>query len=70
MRVTCCLVKVYLRVSVSLGTNSAAIFLHRSQRGNIPHRYFEIEGGAFMCAPLEAGEPKNYQEIMKSLSEE
>jgi len=44
--------------------------LRRSQRENIPHHRFEIEGEAFMCAPLEADEPENYQEAMKSPTSE
>jgi len=51
--------------SVPLGTHSEAIFLRRSQRGNIPRRHFEIEREAFMC-PQEVDEPKTYQEAMKS----
>jgi len=56
--------------SVPLDTNSEATFLCRSQRGNIPRRRFEIEGEAFMCAPQEADEPKNYQEAMTSPTSE
>jgi len=39
--------------------------LRRNQHGNIPRYHFEIEGEAFICAPQEADEPKNYQEAMK-----
>ena len=51
---------VPLSGSVLLGTDSKATFLRRIQHGNIPRRHFEIEGEAFMCAPQEADEPKNY----------
>ena len=47
--------------SVPLGSDSEATFLRRSQHGNIPRRHFEIDGEAFMCAPQEADELKNYQ---------
>jgi len=70
MRVTYCLVGVYLRVSVPLGTDSMATFLCRSQRENIPRCCFDIEGEAFMCAPQEADEFKNYQKAMTSPTSE
>jgi len=45
--------------SVLLWTNFEATFLRRSQRENITHHRFEIEGKTFMCAPQETDEPKN-----------
>ena len=70
MRVTYCLVGVYIQVSVLLGIDFEATFLRRSQRGNIHRRRFEIEGEAFTCALQEADEPKNYQEAMQSPTSE
>jgi len=51
---------VPLSWSVLLGTDFEATLLHRIQHRNIPRCRFEIEGGAFMYAPLVAYEPKNY----------
>ena len=36
----------------------------------VPRHRFEIEGEAFMCAPQETNEPKNYQEAMTSPTSE
>ncbi|KAI9169131.1 hypothetical protein LWI28_007482 [Acer negundo] len=43
---------------------------HRSNRGNVPHRRFEIEGEAFMVASHDADEPKNVNEALKSPDKE
>jgi len=56
--------------SVPLGTDSETTFLHRSQRGNIHRRQYEIKGEVFMCTLQDADELKNYQETIKSPTSE
>jgi hypothetical protein len=42
--------------------------LRRSQRGNVPHRHFGIEGESFISTVQDDTEPRSYDEAMSSLT--
>ena len=61
---------VPLSDSVPLDTGSQDPQQFKSKRVSIPHRHFEIEGEAFICAPLDEDEPKSYREAFSSSASE
>ncbi|CAL2238714.1 unnamed protein product [Prunus armeniaca] len=44
------------------------LMVRKSKRGNIPRRFFEIEGENFLCTPIDEEEPASYKEALSSLA--
>ena len=52
--------------SKPLDSDTQGSKVHRSERGTIPCRHFEIKGEYFICDSLDLDEPDSYEEALAS----
>ena len=54
------------RESPARQANNKGPRIRRTERGRIPHRYFQIEDEVFLSTPLEVDEPTSFKEVVDS----